>query len=180
MTVNGFIYWAGDPFDNGQTANTVTNDLNAAWTEGTSKVDTQGPVAGDQLAGKIFLPGVYHNANLGLSANGIATMDALGDDNAVFFFKVDSDFVDSGTLLLPTRIVLVNQAQARNVWFITGRDLTIGSGTSWFGNILAGRTVTVNNGSTVLGRVLGGAAGAGAVTLTGAASPSITTITVPQ
>ena len=180
LTVNGFIYWAGDPFDNGGTANSVTNDLNVAWVEGTNKVDTLGPVAGDQLAGKVFLPGVYHNANLGLSANGIATMDAQGDANAVFFFKVDSDFVDSGTLLLPTKIVLVNQAKARNVWFITGRDLTIGSGTSWFGNILAGRTVTVNDGSTVLGRVLGGAGGAGAVTLTGAASPSITTITVPQ
>ena len=34
MTVNGSIYFAGDPFDNGGTANSVTNDLNIAWTEG--------------------------------------------------------------------------------------------------------------------------------------------------
>ena len=40
MSVNGSIYWAGDPFDNGATANTVTNDLNIAWTEGQNKVDT--------------------------------------------------------------------------------------------------------------------------------------------
>jgi aspartate 1-decarboxylase len=45
---------------------------------------------------------------------------------------------------------------------------------------LAGRTATVNNGSTMTGRVLAGASGAGAITLTGAASPSVTTITVPQ
>ena len=59
-------------------------------------------------------------------------------------------------------------------------DLTVGSGTTWNGNILANRTATVLDGSTVNGRVLGGASGAGAITLTGAASPSVTTITVPQ
>ena len=180
MSVNGSIYWAGDPFDNGGTALTVTNDLNTAWTEGRAKVDTQAGVLVGEMGGKIIFPGVYHEANLGLAALGVATLDALGDQNAVFIFKVDSDFTDSGTLLLPTRIDLRNGALARNVWFVTGRDITIGSGTSWNGNILAGRDVTVNNGSTVIGRVLGGAAGAGAVVLTGAASPSLTTITVPQ
>lgn len=180
MSVNGSIYWAGDPFDNGGTALAVTNDLNIAWSEGRNKVDTQGAIPADQMGGNTFLSGVYHNANLGLAAGTVATLDAQGDQNAVFIFKVDSDFTDSGTLLLPTRIDLRNGALARNVWFVTGRDITIGSGTSWNGNILAGRDVTVKDGSTVIGRVLGGAAGAGAVVLTGAASPSVTTITVPQ
>jgi hypothetical protein len=179
MTVNGSIYWAGDPFDVGVTAAQVTTDLNAAWVAGTAKVDTMGAIAGDQLDLKTFNPGVYHNANLGLAAGGTATLDALGDGNGVFIFKVDLDLVDSGTLLLPTHIVLANGAQARNVWFVAGRDITVGSGTHWNGNILAGRTATVNSGSTVLGRILAGAAGAGAITLTGAASPSVTSITVP-
>ena len=77
------------------------------------------------------------------------------------------------------KIILKNGAQARNVWFVTGLDVTIGRGTSWNGNILAGRTATILDGSTVIGRVLAGASGAGAITLTGAASPSKTTITVP-
>jgi hypothetical protein len=180
MTVNGSIYWAGDPFDNGGTANAVTNDLTIAWNEAKAKIDTQGAIAADQMAGKIFIPGVYHNANLGLQAGGVATLDAQNDPNAIFIFKVDITFVDSGTLLLPSRIVLINGAQARNVWFVTGSDLTIGSGTTWNGNILVGGTATILDGSTVNGRVLAGAAGAGAITLTGAASPSVTTITVPQ
>jgi hypothetical protein len=179
MTVNGSIYFAADPFDAGVTAAAATTDLGIAWVEGQNKVDTQGPVAGNQMAGQTFIPGVYHNATLGLSAGGIATLDAQNDASAVFIFKVDSSFVDSGTLLLPSRIDLVNGAQARNVWFVTGLDLTIGSGTTWNGNVLVGRTATVNNGSTVNGRVLAGASGAGAFTLTGAASPSVTTITVP-
>ena len=185
MTVTGSIFWAGDPFDNGATALNVTNDLNVAWKEGMNKVTTNGTVAADQLGGKTFLPGVYANANLGLAAGQLAVMDAGNDPNAIFIFKVggvggSGDFVDSGTLLLPSEIRLVNQAQAKNVWFVAGRDITLGSGTSWNGNILAGRTATVNNGSTVTGRVLAGAAGAGAVTLTGAASPSVTRISVPQ
>jgi len=179
MTVNGLIYWAGDPHDNGDTANTVTNDLNIAWVEGMNKIDTEGPIAGDEMGGKTLTPGVYHNAALGLQANSIATLDAEGDAEAIFIFKVDSSFVDSGTLLLPTEIRLINGAQARNVWFVTGLDITIGSGTTWNGNILAGRTIVINDGSTVNGRALGGASGAGAVTLTGASSPSVTTITVP-
>ena len=180
LTVNGSIYYAGDPYDNGGTANSVSNDLNIAWTEGKNKVDTQGAIAADEIGGKTFIPGVYHNANLGLMAGGVATMDAQNDANAVFIFKVDSTFVDSGTLLLPSSIVLINGAQARNIWFVAGLDVTIGSGTTWKGNILAGRTATINNGSAVVGRVLAGASGAGAITLTGAASPSVTSISVPQ
>lgn len=181
MTVNGSIFWAGDPFDSGITASAATTDLNIAWVEGKNKVDTQPTIAGGQLSSPTpYVPGVYHNANLGLAAGGIATFDAQNDANAIFIFKVDSDFVDSGTLLLPSTIVLINGAQARNVWFVAGRDITIGSGTTWNGNILAGRTATVKDGSTVNGRVLAGAAGAGAITLTGAAAPSVTTISVPH
>jgi hypothetical protein len=184
--VNGSVYFFADPFDSGGTANSVTNDLNIAWTEGQNKVDTKavgflvGELGGPGPAGKILTPGVYHEAALGLAAGNVVTLDAQNDPNAIFIFKVDSSFVDSGTLLSPTKVLLVNGAQARNVWFVTGLDITIGSGTTWNGNILAGRTATVLDGSTVNGRVLGGASGAGAITLTGAASPSVTTLNVPQ
>ena len=190
MTVNGKLYWAGDPFDNGGTANSVTNDLNIAWIEGMNKVDTLagvllGQLGGPGPVGKIIQPGVYNEANLGFAAGTVATFDGLNDANSIFIIKVGTiggagDFTDSGTLLLPTQVKLINGAQAKNIWFVVGRDITIGSGTTWNGNILAGRTAVINNGSTVVGRVLAGAAGAGAITLTGAASPSVTTISVPQ
>lgn len=185
LTVNGSIRFPTDS-DAGATASAVMTDLTAAWTEGFGKVDTFAPgfLVG-QLAGKTLLPGVYNEANLGLSAGGVSTFDAQNDANAIFIIKVGTiggtgDFTDSGTLLLPSSIVLANQAQARNIWFVVGRDITIGSGTAWNGNILAGRDATINNGSTVEGRVLGGAGNvAGAIVLTGAAPPSLTTITVP-
>ena len=185
LTVNGSIYFAGDPFDAGATALSATNALTTAWTQGMNKIDTFAVgFLGGQLAGKTMVAGVYDEANLGLSAGGTATFDGQGDPNAIFIIKIGTiggtgDFTDSGTLLLPTQIMLINGAQARNIWFVVGRDITIGSGTIWNGNILAGRTTTVNNGSSVMGRVLAGANGAGAFTIVGAASPSLTTITVP-
>ncbi|MDP1996602.1 MAG: ice-binding family protein, partial [Gallionella sp.] len=191
MTVNGSIYWAGDPFDNGGTANAVANDLVIAWTEGMNKVDTLAGVLLGELGapgpvGKILLPGVYNEANLGFAAGNVATFDALDNPDAIFIIKVGTiggagDFTDSGTLLLPTQIKLTRGAQARNIWFVVGRDITIGINTTWNGNILAGRDATVNHSSTVTGRVLAGASGAasGAFVLTGAANPSVTTITVP-
>lgn len=190
MTVNGKIYYFGDPYDNGGTANSVTNDLKIAWTEGMNKVDTlAGALLGELGApgpvGKIIVPGVYNEANLGFAAGGVATFDALDDANAIFIIKVGTiggagDFVDYGTLLLPTQIKLTRGAQARNIWFVVGRDITIGSGTTWNGNILAGRTATINDGSTLTGRVLAAAQTTGALTLTGAAAPSVTTVTVPE
>jgi hypothetical protein len=179
MTVNGSIYYAGGLDD--LIAQQVTTDLNLAWVEGKAKVSTQ-PDLGTQLSSPIpYLPGVYHcSSDLNLAADGVATLDANGDANAVFIFKIDSSFTDSGTLLNPSQIVLRNGAQAKNVWFVAGLDITIGSGTTWNGNILAGRTATVKDGSSVIGRILAGASGAGAFTITGADSPSMTTITVPQ
>jgi hypothetical protein len=180
MTVKGSIYFFGDPFDNGGTANSVTNDLQIAWNEGKSKNDTKGNVVDNELNGKVLSPGVYHNGSLGLAVGGMATLDGQNDPNAIFIFKVDTSFTDSGILTNRSQIVLTNGAQARNVWFVIGTALTIGSGTTWNGNILAGGTVTIKDGSTVNGRVLGGAAGAGALSLSGAATPSVTTITVPK
>jgi hypothetical protein len=181
LTVNGSIYYAGDVYDNGGTANSVTNDVNIAWTEGMNKADTQGAVAADEMGGKTLFAGVYHNAAaLGLATGATCTLDAQGDANAVFIFKVGSSFTSSGTIASPSEIKLINGAQARNVWLVTNVAVTIGPGTKWNGNILAGGPVTIYSGSTVNGRVFGGAAGtAGAVTLTGAPSPDITTITVP-
>jgi hypothetical protein len=183
LTVNGSIYFANDPWNNGVTANAVKNDLNSAWVEGTNKANTQpvGFLAG-QLGGKTILPGVYEEGStLNLAVGTTATLDAAGDANAVFIFKVGSSLTDSGIDTNRTSIVLIRGAQARNVWFVVAADATIGISTTWNGNILAGQTATIKAGSTVNGRVLGGAiaGGSGAITLTGSAS-TVTTVTVPQ
>ncbi len=177
LTVTGSVYFALDPFDNGVTANNVKNDLHTAWLEGRAKAVTRGTVAGDQLASVTpYAPGVYHNANLGFSVGGVATLDGQGDVNAVFIFQVDTDFTGTGNVGTPSEIKLINGTQAKNVWFVVGRDAVIGDGTIWKGNVLAGRDFTVNIGAKMLGRALSGAevGVAGAISLKDGA-----TVTVP-
>jgi hypothetical protein len=178
LTVNGSIYWAGG--DGDAIADAVTTDLNLAWIEGFAKENTEAVgFLNGELGGKTIYPGVYsEGSTLLLSVGETATFDAEGDANAVFIFKVGSSFIDYGTLNNPTEIVLANGAQAKNIWFVVQDSATIGSGSIFYGNILAGLSATVNDGSTVWGRVLGGATGAGAITLTGA-DDSFTTISVP-
>ena len=179
MTVNGSIYWAGGP-DN-DFAEQVTNDLRDAWLEGMAKVATfdTSSLSG-QLAGQILKPGIYHETVLNLAAGGTCQIDAEGNANAVFIIKVDSDFTDSGIFTNPSQIELIGSAQARNVWFVIGGAVTIGTGTTWNGNILAGGTLSISGGSTVVGRLLAGAAGAGAFTMTTTPPEIAITVTVPE
>ena len=156
-----------------------------------AKPDTLAPAGGTVAAGalggplptgKTFLPGVYTaTTTMNLAAGNLAILDAVGDPNAVFIFKVGTALTDAGILANPSEIRLVNGAHARNVWFVVNGAATLGTGTKWNGNILAGGTIVLSGGSTVNGRLLAGAAGAGAFTMTSTPpleSPII--ITVPQ
>jgi len=179
MTVNGAIYYAGGPDD--LIAQQVTNDLNTAWIQGKNKIDTFATsFLSGQLAGKTLVPGVYHETVLNLAAGGLCQLDAVNDGNAIFVIKVDTDFTDSGVLINKSEIKLIRGAQAKNVWFVIGNAATIGTGTTWNGNILAGGTLSISGGSTVVGRLLGGAAGAGAFTMTTTPPEAAIVITVPE
>ena len=59
-------------------------------------------------------------------------------------------------------MILINGATAGNVFWQVGSSATIGTGSSFQGNILALTSITVTTGATVLGRLL---ARNGAVTL---------------
>ena len=126
------------------------------------------------LGGLTKAPGLYVNGSSsgisGTGANAILTLDAGGDANAVFIFKMASTFImDPGT-----SIVLSGNAQAKNVYFWVGSSATLDTTTIFKGNILAAVTITVNNGSNISGRLFAGAGGG-----TGAVTVQSSTITVP-
>jgi hypothetical protein len=85
------------------------------------------------------------------------TLDGGGDPNAVFVFQAGSTITTAGS------IVLINGAQAKNVYWQVGSSATLGGGpATWQGNILALTSITLNNNVTLIGRAL---ARNGAVTL---------------
>jgi hypothetical protein len=107
------------------------------------------------LGGTVKPAGVYCTAS-GIGVTGVLTLDGGGDPNAVFVFQAGTGLTTAGD------IVLINGAQAKNVYWQVGTSATIGTASKWQGNILALTSITLVDNATLLGRAL---ARNGAVTL---------------
>lgn len=101
------------------------------------------------LGGRTLAPGVYCAA-AAMGVTGTVTLDGQGNTNAVWVFQVGSALTTSTT----ADIALIGGAQARNVYWQVGSSATLGTGTTFRGNILALQTITLNNTATMLGRAL--------------------------
>jgi hypothetical protein len=103
-------------------------------------------------------PGVYCTA-AALTGAGVLTLDAGGNANAVWIFKIPAAFTGTGF-----SVVMANGGQACNVYWAPGADVTLTT-SALSGNILAGGatgSVTMTGG-TLAGRILA----TSAVTMTG-------------
>ena len=107
------------------------------------------------LGGTTKAAGVYCTAS-GIGVTGVLTLDGGGDPNAVFVFQAGTSLTTAGD------IVLINSAQAKNVYWQVGSSATIGTASLWQGNILALTSITLVDNATLTGRAL---ARNGAVTL---------------
>ena len=101
------------------------------------------------LGGRTLPPGVYCAAS-SLAVTGTVTLDGQGDADAQFVFQMGSTLTTGTT----ANIALINGAQAQNVWWQVGSSATLGTGTTFRGNILALQTITLNDNTTMLGRAL--------------------------
>ena len=101
------------------------------------------------LGGRTLAPGVYCAAT-SMGVTGTVTLDGQGDANATFVFQVGSTLV-TGT---GANIALIGGAQAKNVLWQVGSSATLGTGTTFRGNILALTSITLVDNATMLGRAL--------------------------
>jgi hypothetical protein len=106
------------------------------------------------MGGLTLAPGLYVNSTSsgisGTGANAILTLDAGGDANAVWIFKMGSTLItDPGT-----SIVLAGSAQAKNIFWEVGSSATLGTNSIFKGNILAATSITLNTGVNLKGRAL--------------------------
>jgi hypothetical protein len=140
--------------------------LLSAYNDAVSRSTTSITLPGN-MGGLTFTPGLYTNSTSvlisGAGPNNILTLDAQGDSNAIFIFKMGSTL----TAGVDSQIVLAGGAKASNVYWQVGTSATLNTGVIFKGNILASVTITVNNGSIVEGRLLAGSNSDGAVTING-------------
>jgi type VI secretion system secreted protein VgrG len=105
----------------------------------------------NDLSGLTLVGGVFEGPSQGpLSLTGTLTLDGEGDPNSVFIFQTDSTLITgSGSV-----VALINGAQECNVFWQVGSSATLGSGSTFVGNILALTTITLGANVTVHGRAL--------------------------
>lgn len=101
------------------------------------------------LGGQTLVPGVYNSATA-LGLTGTLTLDAEGDPNAVFIFQAGSELTTASS----SSIVLLDGAQACNVFWQVGTLATFGTSSQFVGHVLALDSITATTGATFNGQLL--------------------------
>lgn len=151
---NGAIYCADDliPIGTNAMLQQAKLDLVAAYNlaAGASSPAPQ-TVSGD-LGGTTLAPGIYTSTSSLLIQSGDLTLDAQGDQNAVWIFQIGSTFTTVGGA--GGNVILSGGAQAKNIFWQTGSSATLGDFTIFYGNVLALQSITMNSGAVATGRML--------------------------
>jgi hypothetical protein len=121
-------------------------------------VNLQGQGCNDSAGATILGPTTIgfgvHCYTSTLLINGPITLDAGGNPNAIFIFKIGSSL----TTAVNSVIQLQNGAQACNVFWAVTQDATVEVGSTFVGNLLAGRDISVKTNAHMFGRALAGRA----------------------
>jgi hypothetical protein len=99
------------------------------------------------LGGTTKTAGVYCNAS-SIGVTGTLTLDGGGDPNATFVFQAGTGLTTAGD------VVLINGAQAKNVYWVVGSSATIGTASQWKGNVIALTSITLVDNANLIGRAL--------------------------
>ena len=101
-------------------------------------------LSGQDLGGLTLTPGVYC---FGSSAQltGTLTLDAQGEQNAVFIFQMGSTL----TTAAGSSVVFTDGGQGSDVFWQVGSSATLGTTTAFAGNILALTSITLDTGANI-------------------------------
>ncbi len=114
-------------------------------------------LTGQDLGGLTLTPGVYCYA-AAAQLTGTLTLDAQGNPSAVFIFQIGSTLTTASN----AKVRVINGGSPCNIYWKVGSSATLGTATTFVGNILALTSITLTTGADISGRAL---ARNGAVTL---------------
>ena len=126
-------------------ARLAIQDVQSAYDAAASQIPTV-PAIGAELGGQTLFPSTYRFGSA-VEITGLLTLDAQNDPNALFIFQIGSTLTTASA----STILLVNGAQACNIFFQVGSSATLGSTTVFNGNILAQTSISLNDGVEVNG-----------------------------
>ena len=97
-----------------------------------------------------LLPGVYR-FDSSAQLTGTLTLDALTDPNAMFVFQIGSTLTTASSAL----VNVLNGGANNGIFWLVGSSATLGTSTSFAGNILASESITLTTSAAITcGRAL--------------------------
>jgi len=114
-------------------------------------------LSGIDLGGQTLIPGTYCFST-SAQLTGTLTLNGLGNPGSVWVFKIGSTLTTSGG----STVAYINGGQACGTFWQVGSSATLGTTTTFSGNILALASITLNTGAASNGALF---ARTGAVTL---------------
>ncbi len=135
---------AGDP----AAADAIAN-LTTAYNDAAGRTLCPVSVSGN-LGGMTLAPGLYKSTSGLAISSGNLVLDAQGDANAVFIFQMATT-LDVAAYL---QVLLVNGANASNIFWQVGTSATFGTNSSFIGTVMADQSISLATGATIEGRAL--------------------------
>jgi hypothetical protein len=133
-------------------AQTAFDNLSPAALPGGTDVSSLGGGAGE-LGNRTLKPGIYKSAPGTFSIQGgDLTLDAAGDPNAVWVFQMATSLTVGGPgAAFPQSVLLINGAQAKNVFWQVGSTATINAagGGTMVGTIISSAATTFSTAGNV-------------------------------
>lgn len=115
-------------------------------------------LTGQDLGGKTLLPGVYSFASTA-QLTGNLFLNFLGDPNSQFVFQIGSGLTSASG----SSVTSIGGGPFGEVYWLIGSSATLGTGTTFQGNLIAKTSIALQTGTTIIcGRAI---ALTGAVTM---------------
>jgi hypothetical protein len=133
----------GEDIDN-DNAKTAKSDLQSCYNALFALPPTS-DLTGQNLGGQTLDSGVY-KFNTSGQLTGTLTLDAENKSDALFVFKFGSTL----TTASEASVVLINGARGCNIYWQVGSSATLGTSTSFAGNVLAEDSITATTSASVL------------------------------
>jgi hypothetical protein len=102
-------------------------------------------LTGQDLGGKKLAPGVYYFAS-SAQLTGALILDFVSNPNGYFVFQIGSTLTTASS----SSVNVINGGSLSGVYWQVGSSATIGSTTTFAGNILADQSITLNNSADIL------------------------------